>query len=107
MLVIGDSTRSVPTYSARHPDTKFDVIFIDGGHDYPIAFADLSNCMQLAHKDTIVLMDDTMFTNGWTGGNTIGPTRAWNEHLSANKITEIARKDYRHSRGMAWGKYNI
>ena len=81
------------------------MIFIDGGHDYEISKADMENCFHLAHKDTIVILDDTIFTQGWEQGYTIGPTRSWIEHLQENKIVELNRKDYCNGRGMSWGKY--
>jgi hypothetical protein len=65
----------------------------------------MKNCFHLAHKDTIVIVDDTTFTQGWEQGYTIGPTRTWTEHLQQNKIVELNRKDYCPGRGMSWGKY--
>jgi predicted O-methyltransferase YrrM len=106
-LILGDSTKTVPDYIHSHKDTKFDIIFIDGGHDYKIAKADMENCFHLAHKDTILILDDTIFTKGWEKGWTMGPTRTWTEHLQENKIIEINRKDYSQGRGMSWGKYNV
>jgi hypothetical protein len=65
----------------------------------------MQNCIHLAHKDTIVILDDTIFTRGWEQHYTIGPTRTWIEHLQQNKIVELNRRDYCFGRGMSWGKY--
>jgi predicted O-methyltransferase YrrM len=104
-LILGDSRTTIPIYSKNNKDIKFDIIFIDGGHNYEIAKADMENCFHLAHKDTIVILDDTIFTQGWEKEYTIGPTRTWIEHLQQNKIVELNRKDYCNGRGMSWGKY--
>jgi len=104
-LVLGDSRRTIPIYLENNKHIKFDIIFIDGGHDYQIAKTDLENCFHFAHKDTIVIMDDTIFTYGWEETYTIGPTRTWKENLEENKIIELSRKDYCKGRGMCWGKY--
>jgi predicted O-methyltransferase YrrM len=104
-LILGDSTVTVPKYINDNPDKTFDVIFIDGGHDYSIANADLENCKKLANKDTIVIMDDTIYTNGWEREWTHGPTKTWLEHLNNGTIIEMNRVDYSPGRGMTWGKY--
>jgi predicted O-methyltransferase YrrM len=104
-LILGDSRTTIPNYLENNKDVKFDIIFIDGGHQYEIAKADMENCLHFAHKDTIVILDDTVFTEGWEQFYTIGPTRTWTEQLQENKIIELNRKDYCHGRGMSWGKY--
>jgi predicted O-methyltransferase YrrM len=101
-LVIGDSTQTIP----RYPDSKFDVIFIDGGHDYNIAKQDLENCRRFAHKDTIVIIDDTIYTPSWVYGYTVGPTQAWVEGIQQGYIFELNKADYSPGRGMSWGKYS-
>ena len=106
-LLLGDSTVTVPRYHQEHPDNVFDVIFIDGGHEYSIAKADLENGRKLAHKDTIVMLDDTMFLKEWEQEFTIGPTKAWREQLESGAITEIKHVEYMPGRGMSWGKYNF
>jgi predicted O-methyltransferase YrrM len=104
-LILGDSTITVPQFIDGNKDIKFDFIFIDGGHDYEIAKADMENCFQLAHPDTIVVLDDTIFRKDWETGWTIGPSQTWSEHLEQKKILELGRKEYREGRGMVWGKY--
>jgi predicted O-methyltransferase YrrM len=106
-LIYGDSTITIPEFINKNPDARFDVIFIDGGHEYSIVKADMENCMQLSTKDTIVIVDDTIFTDEWVQHYTIGPTKIWNEYLSDNKVVELGRLEFGPGRGMVWGKYTI
>ncbi len=103
-LILGDSKITVKKYVEENPKERFDVIFIDGGHDYETAKADMENCLLLSGPNTIIIFDDTCFTIGWEADWTIGPTRVWNEFLRDNKIIEFGRRDYRYGRGMAYGK---
>jgi predicted O-methyltransferase YrrM len=104
-LILGDSTVTVPKYINENPDKIFDLIFIDGGHEYNIANTDLENCKRLANKNTIVILDDTTYTPGWQLDYTYGPTKTWLEHLNNGTITEINRVDYYPGRGNSWGRY--
>jgi len=106
MLILGDSSVSLPVYIKNNKDIKFDVIFIDGGHDYNTAKSDVDNCFHLAHENTIVILNDVIFTKEWEREYTIGPTKVWKEYLEQNKIIEIERVEYSPGHGMCWGKYN-
>ena len=102
-LIIGNSLQSVPEYS--NTEKPFDVIFIDGGHDYPIAYGDILNCKNLAHTDTIVIMDDTIKNQNWLRGWNYGPNRAWADCITNKIIEEIGSEDYEPGRGHSWGRY--
>lgn len=82
-LVIGDSAQTVPQYRVAHPDTSFDIVFIDGGHEYEQARDDISNMKALSHSGTYVVLDDLTPWFWWGEG----PTRAWSEAVSDGLIT--------------------
>lgn len=55
-FIEGDSLITVKNYNNR---TKYDVIHIDGGHDPKCVVNDLINCKRFAHKDTLMIFDDS------------------------------------------------
>lgn len=103
-LLIGDSTKIIPNFDTN---TKYDLIFIDGGHSFKIAFADIINCQKLADNNTIVIMDDTVYKEEWAKKYTEGPTKAWTKAVNENIIVDISRIDFNIGRGISIGKYNF
>jgi len=53
----GDSTKTVPNFYKKNPNTKFDLIHIDGCHNKDIADKDFHNSLNLALD--IIIWDDT------------------------------------------------
>jgi len=102
-LITGDSNYTVLNYY----HSPFDIIFIDGGHDEIVAKNDLVNCKRLAHKDTIIIFDDTVFNENWIAPWNIGPNKAWTEFINSGFINKIDSVDYQFGRGMSWGKYKF
>jgi predicted O-methyltransferase YrrM len=75
MLIPGDSIRSIPGFRDTHPNLRFDLAFIDGGHSYEAAEADLRNIQGVCQQDATIVMDDLIPWLHWGAG----PTRAWSE----------------------------
>jgi predicted O-methyltransferase YrrM len=84
-LVLGDSAWSVPRYRTQHPEARFDIVFIDGGHEYEQAREDISNMRALSHPGTCVVIDDLTPWLWWGEG----PTRAWTEAISQGLIAPV------------------
>ena len=65
-LLIGDSKKIIPEL-IKLGEIVPDLIFIDGDHVAPTPLIDARNCLAMANKDTILVMDDTNLINGWAG----------------------------------------
>ena len=103
-LIKGDSIKSVISF-AESNKTKFDLIFVDGNHDYKYAFNDIVNCKNLADENSLLLVDDIeRKVNNQTGKN-IGPTKAWDELIKSSYIEEVDYIRFSNSRGVAVGRY--
>ncbi len=81
-LFKGDSLQTVPRFIRTHKNTSFDLIIVDGGHEYRVALQDLINMQHLARPDTILIMDDTEYEP---------VNRAWNECIRNGLVEELER----------------
>lgn len=106
-LIGGDSTKTIPTYIKENPHTKFDLIYIDGGHTEEIAYADLMNCFLLAHSNTVVIMDDVDLTSGTQREWSVGPSKVWMDAVNKGVICHSQGHYYCPGRGMYWGYYSM
>lgn len=57
-FVEGNSLEAVPKYSEKFPEHKFDLLYVDGCHAYEYCYKDIINFRKLAHKNTILCIDD-------------------------------------------------
>ena len=83
-LICGDSRETVPAFAHSNPDLRFDLVFIDGGHDYEVARADLANMRPLSSDRTALIMDDLVPWQSYGAG----PTKAWEEAIGDNLVQQ-------------------
>ena len=106
-LISGDSCKTIPSFYELCKSTKFDLIFVDGGHDYQVANSDLENVLRFAHKNTIVVLDDVCRDRNNIRHYTSGPTRVWKEFVDEGKIEEMGSHEMEagSGRGFVYGKF--
>lgn len=84
-LIYGDSRETVPEFHSENPALRFDLVFIDGGHDYQVAKADIMNMKPLCTENTVLIVDDLTPWQGWGRG----PARAWAEAIRDGIIHQV------------------
>jgi predicted O-methyltransferase YrrM len=113
LLIRGNSVQTVPEFHLGNSQMKFDLIFIDGCHDFEFVRADLLNMRKMATQNTILVIDDITPWKPWCG---VGTTLAWLEALWLGKVVQLTYvKEGREGAPMAppgnraWvvGRYNF
>ena len=99
----GDSKKTIPAFTKEHPGFTCDLIWIDGGHEYPEIKADLRNLRALANRKRHYLLIDDLPVRD----DVLGTTRAWKEELEAAQVEEFYKcVSPRHkTRGFTLGRY--
>tara|TARA_B110000977_G_C10767370_1_gene373223 strand:+ start:51 stop:629 length:579 start_codon:yes stop_codon:yes gene_type:complete len=57
-LIEGDSKLTLPNWLRLNKDIYFDLIYIDGGHDYDTALSDINNLVEFVRPGGYILVDD-------------------------------------------------
>lgn len=101
----GDSTQTIPAFKAANPNVKCNLIFVDGGHDYQVATADLINFFGMADPSyNVVMMDDVYCYSPFCQG----PNAAWTQLLASGAAVQIsANPELAGSRGFAVASYKV
>ena len=109
VLFIGDSKKIIPDLELENQ--KFDLIFIDGGHEYEDALNDIVNCKKFADENTLLLLDDVLFNNKEdTYHANSGPTQAWKQLIKEKFISQMEYEEFRGDnlfRSFITGKYEF
>ena len=100
-LMWGDSRTTGPEFTASPPGLEFDLVFIDGGHFYEVARADLLNMRELSSESTAVIMDDLVPRYAFG----VGPTWAWNNAIVDGLVRQDERVRDSRMRSWALGHY--
>src|SRR6218665_3807976 len=88
----GDSTKTIPEFIRNNPEFQCDVMFVDGGHVYPVALADIMNFAKIANlKENIMIFDD--YPTVW--GKGFG--KAWDDAIKEGIVKEFMRCTFQES----------
>ena len=95
-IIKGDSRITLPEL-----DCKYDLIYIDGNHSYPVVKQDLKNIIKLCHKYTLIIIDDYVVEPDYIRNYNEGVIEGVAEF---EEFEVIGQKDFGPGRGMVWGK---
>lgn len=76
-FLVGDSRLEAPRLAVEHPETRLDVLHVDGAKDTYLR--DVLNLLPLMHRDTLVVVDDS----------NLGEVRTAIRQMVATKLFEL------------------
>jgi predicted O-methyltransferase YrrM len=85
-LIAGDSHETVPTYLREHPETTFDLVFVDGDHSAGGARADLEAVAAALSYGGLIVFDDI------SNPNCRGLLEVWREFVAGRE--ELVATDH-------------
>jgi hypothetical protein len=101
-VIPGDTLKTLPAYARAHRSTC-DVVSIDGGHSFSVAFSDLSYMRLLAREGPhTVVMDDLRCTQWWCKP----PTATWHHFVRRGVVVERGCVISGCCTGWCWGSFN-
>lgn len=103
----GNSMETIPAFIAANPIFRCDIMFVDGGHDYLVAKADIENFVSMARNDhSIIIFDDYPGKQSWSKGNNFG--QAWEDSIKAGFLNEKLRcTDKKNERGFSMATVKV
>jgi hypothetical protein len=102
IMVVGDSTETVPAFASQHPEIQCDLLVVDGGHEPNVALADVTNMARMANPDrNVLVVDDTPCAVTWC----VGPGEAWDTAVAHGSVVPLRRVPMDEYRGFSVGEF--
>lgn len=107
-LIIGDSKTVIPLHMPQGGnDSKYDMIYIDGGMDYETVISDLIHCKRVSSSTTLIILNRCIHGEV-TDVQSKTVQNVWKTVTDNLFIHELGYCDFGlQGRGMAWGIYHM
>jgi predicted O-methyltransferase YrrM len=83
-MIIGNSVETVPAHAESH-GAPYDLVFVDGGHEYETARADIANGARIAKSGALIVVDDVIPWYPWG----VGPHQAWQQAVDSGLVEPL------------------
>jgi hypothetical protein len=90
VLLLGDSTKTLPMLHTLQPGTRFDFIFVDGGHQDPVPYLDMINSLKLLKPGGYMCVDD--YCPAW---GIYGVIQAYNKLVEEKMVEHLGCYEYK------------